>query len=154
MAQGVDALTAGDAKQQEKLAAQLTKALPNEEQALVLATHLHPTAERLHLLLANPETVFMGHVGLLRAAAERQDWGGVKFHAEAALKKRPNSPSVQQNLFEAHLHTCQFDAALPLLLKLKRTGQLGFASGTDGAKSMPALCPGGPVPGLHPVGSG
>ncbi|MDD9911756.1 MAG: hypothetical protein OXR68_01265 [Alphaproteobacteria bacterium] len=125
LAQGVDALTAGDGKHQERLALQLTKALPNEELAITLAAHLNPTAERLHLLLAKPETAFMGHVGLLREAAARDDWAGVKFHAEAALKKRANSPIVQKQLFEAHLHTGQFEKSLSLLPKLRKAEALG-----------------------------
>jgi HemY protein len=125
IAQGIEALEAGDKKQQEKLASQIAKALPDPNLASTLSAHLCPTQERLHGLLARPETSFAGHSGLMQEAMSRQDWGAVKFHAAAALKKRPSSPAAQKAHFDALLHTGDFAAALELLPKLKRNGVLG-----------------------------
>jgi HemY protein len=124
IAQGIEALEAGDIKQQEKLANQISKALPDPNLASTLSAHLCPTQERLHGLLARKETSFAGHSGLMQEAVSRQDWSAVKFHAAAALKRRPSSPTAQKAYFDALLHTGDFAAALDQLPKLKRAGVL------------------------------
>ena len=125
LAEGVDALAAGDVKQQEKLAHQITKSLPNHPAAPVLIAHLDPTTDRLHKLLANTETEFAGHMGLMKEAAKREDWAAVKFHATGAIKQRASSPIAQKTLFNALLHLKQFSEALEVLPKLKRHQVLG-----------------------------
>ena len=125
IASGLKAIAAGDHKEQEKLAQQITKLLPESDVAPVLAAHLHPTQERLHLLLGKPETAFSGHVGLMGEAQKRSDWHAVKFHAQGALDHRAHSPVIQQSLFNATLHMGLFEEALDLLPKLKKSRVLG-----------------------------
>ena len=119
---GFLAVSAGEPAQASKYASRAGRLMKAPQLTGLLAaqaSHLngdHQAASRYFTsLLDDPETVFLGHIGLMRLAIDNQDATKARDSARAALAIKPTSVLAARHLLKLETERADWQAALPAL---------------------------------------
>ena len=124
---GLMAVSAGEPEAARKQANRAARLLDSPQLTGLLAAqaaHLagdHQAARRYFTsILADRETAFLGHIGLMRLALDDGDAGTARSAARAALDLNPKSDLAAQALVKLETDRAAWQAALPALAVLQK----------------------------------